>query len=296
MKFPEYSHQLPAELASYRQPFGKLAGALDSDPVFCLIGYLAVNIARLTSESSNKTIVVSIAGAQGTGKSTMSRLLASMLQDCFNTSTTTLSLDDFYLPLEYRQQVAVDIHPLLGVRGVPGTHDLALMEKVLTDLLQGRSAEVPVFDKGEDDRSSRWQEAEPAAVILCEGWCWGAVPEPQERLMHPINDLERTQDPDGLWRRYVNEQLSRYQSVFRASAQVFFMAPSIEAIVRWRFQQERELATRGGGSKMMTEMEVRQFVAYYERITGWMLEEMAGRASVVVSLDERHAIQDVLVN
>jgi hypothetical protein len=47
---------------------------------------------------------------------------------------------------------------------------------------------------------------------------------------------------------------------------------------------------------MMTKMGVRQFVAYYERITGWMLEEMAGRASVVVSLDERHSIQDVLVN
>ena len=30
MKFPEYSHQLPSELASYRQPFEKLAGALES--------------------------------------------------------------------------------------------------------------------------------------------------------------------------------------------------------------------------------------------------------------------------
>ena len=296
MKFPEYTRRLPPELASYAQQFGKLAGALGSDTVFCLIGYLAVNIARLASESINKTIVVSIAGAQGTGKSTMSRLLASVLQDCFNTSTSTLSLDDFYLPRRTRQQVADDIHPLLGVRGVPGTHDLWLMKKVLTDLLQGRSAQVPVFDKGEDDRSSRWQEVEPATVILCEGWCWGAVPEPEERLMQPVNNLERTQDPDGLWRSYVNEQLSQYQSVFRASAQVFFMAPSIEAIVRWRFQQERELANLGGGSKTMTEMEVRLFITYYERITSWMLEEMAGRASVAVSLDESHSIVDVLVN
>jgi len=296
VKFPEYTRQLPPELASYARQFRKLAGALGSDTVFCLIGYLAVNIARLASESINKTIVVSIAGAQGTGKSTMSRLLESVLQDCFYTSTSTLSLDDFYLPRGTRQQVAVDIHPLLGVRGVPGTHDIWLMKKVLTDLLQGRSAQVPVFDKGEDDRSSRWQEVEPATVILCEGWCWGAVPEPEERLMQPVNDLERTQDPDGLWRRYVNEQLSQYQSVFRASAQVFFMAPSIEAIVRWRFQQEQELASRGAGSKTMTEMEVRLFITYYERITSWMLEEMAGRASVAVSLNESHSIVDVLVN
>jgi len=296
VKFPEYTHQLPAEQTFYRQRFGKLVGELAGDAVFPLVGYLAVNIARLSNESGKKTIVVSIAGAQGTGKSTMSRLLASVLHDCFKMSTTTLSLDDFYLPLVERQQIAVDIHPLLGVRGVPGTHDLALMQRVLADLLQGRSAEVPVFNKGEDDRSSLWQEAEPATVILCEGWCWGAVPEPPERLMHPINDLERTQDRDGLWRRYANEQLSQYQSVFQASAEIFFMAPSIEAIVRWRFQQERELASRGGGSKIMTEKGVRQFVAYYERITSWMLEEMASRASVVVSLDEYHSAQGVRVN
>jgi D-glycerate 3-kinase len=296
VKFPEYADQLPAGLVSYRQRFGELAGQVDSDAVFHLVGYLAVNIAKLASESSNKTIVVSVSGAQGTGKSTMTRLLASVLQDCFNTSTATLSLDDFYLPLEKRQQLAVEIHPLLGVRGVPGTHDLSLMETVLTDLLQGRSVEVPVFDKGEDDRSSRWQKVEPATVILCEGWCWGAIPEPKERLKHPINDLERMQDKDGLWRRYVNAQLSFYQSAFRTDAQVFIMAPSIEAVVRWRFQQEQELASRGGGSKMMTETEIRQFVTYYERITGWMLEEMAARASVVVSLDESHSIVDVLVN
>tara|TARA_B110000305_G_scaffold161663_1_gene178918 strand:- start:2569 stop:3459 length:891 start_codon:yes stop_codon:yes gene_type:complete len=296
VKFPDYTHQLPAELASYRPTFDKLAGVLSNDAVFCLVAYLAANIARLANESRHKTIVVSIAGAQGTGKSTVSRLLSSVLQDCFSTSTTTLSLDDFYLPLGKRQQVAADFHPLLGVRGVPGTHDLVLMEKVLADLFQGRSVEMPVFDKGEDDRSARWQKAEPATVILCEGWCWGAVPEPQERLMNPVNNLERTHDPDGVWRRYVNEQLSQYQSVFRASAQVFFMAPSIDAIVRWRFQQERELASRGGGSKMMTEIEIRQFVAYYERITRWMLLEMAGRASVVVSLDEHHSIEHVQVN
>ncbi|MGV0036475.1 MAG: hypothetical protein ACNYPE_16545 [Candidatus Azotimanducaceae bacterium WSBS_2022_MAG_OTU7] len=296
MIFPEYTGQLPAELKSYRQRFRKLAGALDSDTVFCLVGYLAVNIARLASESSNNTFVVSLAGAQGTGKSTMTRMLAAVLRDFFNTSTTTLSLDDFYLPQKKRQQLAADIHPLLSVRGVPGTHDLSLLERALADLRQGRSVEVPVFDKGEDDRSPRRRKVEPALVLLCEGWCWGAVPEPEERLMSPVSDFERTRDQDGLWRRYVNQQLFLYQPVFRADAQIFFKAPSIEAIVRWRFQQEQALASKAGGSKIMTEMEIRQFVTYYERITGWMLEEMAARASVVVSLDESHSIADVLVS
>ena len=94
----------------------------------------------------------------------------------------------------------------------------------------------------------------------------------------------------------MNAQLSAYQSVFRADAQIFFMAPSVEAIVRWRFQQEEELLKKGGGSKIMTEIEVRSFVTYYERVTLWMLEEMPFRASVAVSLDENHSVREVVAN
>jgi pantothenate kinase-related protein Tda10 len=97
VKFPEYTHQLSAELASYRQWFGKLVGELGGDTLFPLVGYLAVNIARLSNESGKKTIVVSIAGAQGTGKSTMTRLLASVLHDCFNISNDSKSPLTFIL-------------------------------------------------------------------------------------------------------------------------------------------------------------------------------------------------------
>ena len=296
MKFFDYTEDASAGLLSYRRRFAELAGKLNHDRIFHLVGYLASNIFALSQESKAKPIFVSISGAQGTGKSTITRLLSSLLSDCFNLSVSTLSLDDFYLPQQERRNLAREVHPLLEVRGVPGTHDLALMREVIANLHKGKAVQVPIFDKGEDDRGYRSQEVGPATVILCEGWCWGAIPEPEQRLLTPLNELERIQDTNGLWRRYVNEQLAAYQSVFHSDAQIFFMAPSVEAIVRWRFQQEVELLKRSGGSKIMTEIEVRSFVTYYERVTLWMLEEMPFRASVAVSLDENHSVREVVAN
>ena len=73
---------------------------------------------------------------------------------------------------------------------------------------------------------------------------------------------------------------------------IFFQVPSFEAVFRWRWQQEVELAgSQTGGQRVMSEDEVREFISYYERLTRWMLEEMPGRADVIVHLNEHHRIQ-----
>ncbi|MBL4743784.1 MAG: hypothetical protein JKX87_03980, partial [Cycloclasticus sp.] len=74
----------------------------------------------------NGPMVVGINGAQGSGKSTMSELLALILKDSFGLSTAILSIDDIYKTRAQRQQMAIDIHPLFNTRGVPGTHDTSL--------------------------------------------------------------------------------------------------------------------------------------------------------------------------
>ena len=52
----------------------------------------------------------------------------------------------------------------------------------------------------------------PADLVLFEGWCNGARPEPAELLGSPINQLESDEDTDGAWRRYVNDALELYQN------------------------------------------------------------------------------------
>ena len=65
---------------------------------------------------------------------------------------------------------------------------------------------MPRFEKTIDDRlqPETWPVFDtPVNVVLFEGWCVGAIAQMNEDLAQPVNDLERQDDPVGIWRLYV---------------------------------------------------------------------------------------------
>ena len=90
---------------------------------------LAQRIARLR-QVRRRTIIVGLCGAQGSGKSTIAAVTRLMLAGR-GLKTVVLSLDDFYLTRDARERLAKEVHPLLAVRGPPGTHDVGLAGVVL---------------------------------------------------------------------------------------------------------------------------------------------------------------------
>ncbi|HIP07095.1 MAG TPA: ATP-binding cassette domain-containing protein, partial [Mariprofundaceae bacterium] len=66
-------------------------------------------------KQAETTLVVGISGAQGTGKSTLAKVLQGLLSDTYN--VVTLSLDDLYLNQNKRKELASSIHPLFATRG-----------------------------------------------------------------------------------------------------------------------------------------------------------------------------------
>ena len=164
-------------------------------------------------EGAKRPLLIAINGSQGSGKSTLSAYLEMAIATRYHLKTVTLSLDDFYYTREQRLALSQDVHPLLLTRGVPGTHDMAMLGDVLNSLLSsGRndSVMIPRFDKAADDRSPQPEEVSgPVDIVLLEGWCVGARPQPVEELVEPLNALETNEDPHGLWRNYVNSILAR---------------------------------------------------------------------------------------
>lgn len=240
--------------------------------------------------TSRRPVVVGLCGAQGSGKSTLAR---AVVTGCEREGwrAAALSLDDLYLTRAERHLLARDIHPLLATRGVPGTHDVPLGLSLLAALETGASAPLPRFSKAEDDRAPRraWPLA-PAhcEVLVFEGWCLGARPQPVEALATPVNALEAEEDADGRWRGYVNTALAgAYQSLFvRVDRLILLAAPDFAIVREWRLEQERELARRrGGGSGIMDEAGIERFIAHFERLTRYILDEMPARADLVVELD-----------
>src|SRR5690606_10913395 len=109
-----------------------------------------------------------------------------------------------------RKRLAHSVHPLLGTRGPPGTHDLALAVATLDALRSGHATRLPRFDKLSDRRlpASHWPIVEDADFIVFEGWFLGTPAQPETALHHPVNALERDDDSDGRWRRYCNAALA----------------------------------------------------------------------------------------
>lgn len=260
-------------------------------------------IARFITEElpqgTRRPIILGICGAQGSGKSTACAQVISIL-NARGRSAATLQLDDLYLSAQDRLLLAANVHPLLKTRGVPGTHDVQIGLEALQALRDGRSACVPRFDKARDDRLPResWHEI-PANVdvLLFEGWCIGACPQTAAELVEPINDLERSYDPDGRWRSYVNNRLaSEYQTLFsHLDALVLLAAPAFDVVAGWRKQQEHalreQLLSRGlDASRVMSDEQIDRFVQHYERITRHVLREMPLRANLTVQLDAERRV------
>jgi D-glycerate 3-kinase len=257
------------------------------DPVYYDVVF---DLASRLAAFGDTTSTVSVAGAQGSGKSTFAELLSLTINEVTSRSAAVLCLDDFYLTHAEREILADRVHPMLRVRGVPGTHDIGMIKEALQALQQGRAVSVPVFDKASDDRARAPRIIDPVDIVVTEGWCWGAIPEDATRLAEPINEMEAEHDPDGIWRQYVNQQLAGdYQSLFNADVHVFLRVPSMEAVYRWRLQQEQGLP-HPDRRNAMDQAAITKFVGNFERITRWMLEEMPARADLVVELNESHRI------
>jgi len=109
----------------------------------------------IINRNQTEPLFISINGAQGTGKSTLTEFLKHLIEAESGLSVAGISLDDYYLTREERTQLAKDIHPLFATRGVPGTHDLSLMTNTISALREKKTCIIPRFDKAIDDRCQR---------------------------------------------------------------------------------------------------------------------------------------------
>ena len=248
------------------------------------------------------TLVVGVSGCQGSGKSTLAALLVLLLKQQLGLRSVNLSIDDFYHTLATRQQLGAQVHPLLATRGVPGTHDVALALDTIRALGRSGPVKIPRFNKAIDDRVSRDQWTEvlgPVDVIVLEGWCLNIPAQPEADLVEPVNALEAAEDPDGVWRGYVNRQLEgEYRQLY---AQIDFLvmlkAPDFNKVYEWRQNQEDKLAARSrddGANRIMNREELRRFIQHYERLTRHGLDVLPAAADVVYQLTGEQTIAGCL--
>ena len=252
-----------------------------------------------------KPLLLGVNGAQGSGKSTLCTFLQMILSEAYAYKVLGFSIDDLYLTHAERQRLGCEIHPLLVTRGVPGTHDVDLGLQIIQALFDPASGPVaiPAFDKARDDRrpQSKWPIVQgPVDIVIFEGWCVGATPQTEAKLVEPVNALERDEDPEGIWRTFVNRQLQGpYAELFsHIDRLIMLKVPSMECVFQWRSLQEQKLAEKtaftGDNSRIMDAEALKRFIMHYERITRHTLSEMPNRADLTLTLDHNHQYQTKL--
>ena len=252
---------------------------------------LLENFSEQHHRGSSTTRIIAINGSQGSGKSTLADYLCTVISERHNISTLALSLDDVYLTKTERLKLALDVHPLLATRGVPGTHDIDLAIDTIKSLVAAESPTlVTRFDKSIDDRmpAKHCQTVSgPLGLIVLEGWCMGARAQNKTALSTPINQLEKSSDKNAVWRNYVNRALAGdYQKLFNlADTLCMLRAPSFDTIYQWRLEQESKMAR-----PLMNEAEILAFIQHYQRITEHCLEELPSRVDYLFQLDEHRQI------
>jgi D-glycerate 3-kinase len=260
-----------------------------------------INELALQRRRAQHPLLIGINGSQGSGKTTLAALLRAIFELRFGLHTIDLSIDDFYLPRDQRLRLAVEEHPLFATRGVPGTHDMPLMRKTLDALLHGKGpVPIPRFDKATDDRApeQRWQSVNaPLDMVILDGWCLGTPAQEEEDLATPVNRLEANEDPEGEWRRYVNQQIiDHYQPLYdQIDIWVMLEAPSFDCVYRWRLEQEKKLADSLADSELsnrvMSPAELARFIQHYQRLTTHTLKMLPQRVHYLFELDAERNIR-----
>ena len=221
---------------------------------------------KISEEKSNRknTFIQGILGVQGTGKTTLAKILCIILKQLGYT-TVTLSIDDFYKTYEERQKLQKN-DPRLIWRGPPGTHDIALGIKTLEQLKNPDYSQpilIPRFDKslwnGQGDRSEPDIINQPD-IVLFEGWFVG---------VRPINEIEFNDPPlpikteeDRQFAKDINRKLKAYLPLWNQLDNFMILYPQdYHFSKQWRKEAEQKMIL--SGKTGMTEQQIDEFVNYF---------------------------------
>ena len=252
----------------------------------------------------NKPYFVGLAGGQGTGKTTISSLLKIILIKYFKLKVFRISIDDFYKTKKERIGLSKKIHPMLLVRGVPGTHDTNMMLNFFKKAKSKnfKRLKLPTFNKAIDDRFNKkhWYDLKNKPdVIIFEGWCVGAKSEKNNTLKRTINSMEKAKDQKQIWRKYVNQQLkSKYKKLYsQLNCLIYLKAKNFSLLQKLRLKQERKLwlsSKRKSNLKIMSKGDVINFMQTYQRITQNMFRYTPKYASIILNLNSNHQIKSAV--
>lgn len=236
----------------------------------------------IETATPRRPLVLGFSCPQGGGKTTMTTFLEILLRS-MGKSVQIASLDDFYVTNAEQCALAKNHanNRLMQYRGMPGTHDLQLLNKTLDAIRRGNPVSIPKYDKtayaGRGDRApmDTWKHVPDSTdVFLLEGWCLGFEPVDKENIIDTNLHL-------------VNDALHDFTSIYSRLDGLFVIEISdMEWVYDWRLQAER--ATRAIGKPGLSDDQVLDFVDRFMPAYKQYSQQLYHRPTPVIPNHELH--------
>ncbi len=227
---------------------------------------LGINLAK-KRQSLSHPLVQGILGGQGTGKTTLAKILILILEK-LGYKTISISIDDIYKTYAERQLLQKQDSRLIW-RGPPGTHDVSLGIEILDKLRQSENQNfdnliaIPRFNKslfnGAGDRIEP-EIVSKVDIVLFEGWFVGVRPIPEENFDFAPPPI--ITEADKKFARDMNKKLTEYLPLWEKLDSLIVLYPTDYRFSKqWRKQAEKQMIASGKSG--MSDDEIEKFVDYF---------------------------------
>ena len=219
-------------------------------------------------QNLSRPFIQGILGGQGTGKTTLAKILVLIL-DKLGYKTISISIDDIYKTYAERQLLEKQDSRLIW-RGPPGTHDVSLGIEVLDKLRQSKSQNsdgliaIPRFNKslfnGAGDRIEP-EIVTKVDIVLFEGWFVGVRPV-EDKVFDFAKLPPIITEADKKFARDMNKNLIEYLLLWEKLDSLIILYPTDYRFSKqWRKQAEQQMIASGKSG--MSDDEIEKFVDYF---------------------------------